>query len=401
VLSCADWFCTVEKTYCLSLKWMAEQSVCTGRAVVYYFDSSKKNWAPSPVPAYARLDIYKNTGTGGYRVIGRGIEDASTIVINSQLTKDTVYVRSQEQFHQFQDPRYLYGLNFATPADALTFGTEFEKAVAAIKGGGGAPAPPATQPKPPATPPSLAGKSVVGPPSTGPSKPPPMPPKAPPKPPPARAAAPPASDAPDDSDNPTRNALLDSIQGFSKNKLKKADTVDKSVPILAAAKPSASSESSDGGGSAKPARGSPAAAGGGDMMASIMAKRAAMQKPAEPKPVEPKPAEHKKPAPPAAKKPESKPPPLAPRVHKSVEETSVLTSHSGTSPRGSTPPSSHSSSPHNSQGPLLPEQFLLLKDEIMAEVRLELAQMKTEILNAIRGQYWVLKAYYMRAIYKQ
>jgi hypothetical protein len=370
---------------------MAEQSVCTGRAVVYYFDSTKKAWANSPVAGYARLDIYKNTGTGGFRVIGRGIEDTSAIVINSPLSKDTVYVRSQEQFHQFQDPRYLYGLNFASAADAGTFGTEFEKAVNALKGGPAAPAPaPAKAPPPVAARPSPAAPASApasAPPSGGPSKPPPMPPKAPPKPPPARA---PASDAPPSGSDPGRGALLDSIQGFSKGKLKKAETVDKSGPVLGPAKPAASSESSgDGGGPGKAAgstgtlgRTSAAAAAappGGDMMASIMAKRAAMQSKAsspapaaEPKPVEPKkppvPAMKAKPGPDTSKPapPARNPRPVSPRA---AEETT-----------------SHSPKNTSSQQSALPEHFQALKDEILAEVRLELAQLKTELLAAIRGK---------------
>jgi len=355
---------------------MAEQSVCASRAVVYYFDSTKKNWANSPVTGYARLDIYKNSSTGAFRVIGRGIEDANAIVINSPLSKDTVYVRSQEQFHQFQDPRYLYGLNFATPQDALSFGTEFEKAVTGLKGGHSAPTPPQAKPaavSPVASPALTPAKAAAAPPSSGPSKPPPMPPKAPPKPPPVAPRAAPASDpAPDD--DPSRNALLNSIQGFAKNKLKKADTVDKSGPLIAAKPPESSSEAS-------PARaaGPPGKASLPDLAASVMAKRAAMQQKApssasnEIKSVEPK-----KPPVPALKqasvvtKQESKPP--APtRISKSPRDDSpppsVLHSHSTTSTSSA-----------------LPEHLQALKEEILAEVRSELAQMKIDIINAIRSQ---------------
>lgn len=32
------------------------------------------------------------------------------IVINSMIGKETVYVKTQEKFHQFQDPRYVISL---------------------------------------------------------------------------------------------------------------------------------------------------------------------------------------------------------------------------------------------------------------------------------------------------
>lgn len=362
---------------------MSEQIVFTGKAVVYYFDSAKKSWAPSNVAAFSRLDIYRNTATGGYRVIGRGADDTSVISINSQLSKDTVYTRTRETFHQFQDPRYLYGLNFVNITEAEGFAVEFDKAVNSLKGGGGGAAPPpaaAPKPSPAAKPPAPAAPTATPSPrppapSAGPPAPSGGPPPAPAKPPPPPKAPPkaaPRTDAPEG-----RGALLDSIQGFSANKLKKTETVDKSGPVLAAPKPAAPTGDSEpaAGGAKAPMTKSPSVGGGGDMMASILAKRAAMKEkqsaapaPAaaaasQPPPSEPKKAPVKSNTLTRAESNSVKPPAPSPRVHKPAAAETP-----------SQPSSSH-----------LPEDLKTLKEEIMADVRAELAQLKQELLNAISG----------------
>jgi len=95
----------------------------------------------------------------------------------------------------------------------------------------------------PAPPPMDTGFSAPPPPPAGGPPPPPPPPSfggSPPPPP----SGPPLPDVPDD---PERNALLDSINNFSKGKLKKAKTVDKSAPAIPG-------DSSAGGASAAPSK---------------------------------------------------------------------------------------------------------------------------------------------------
>lgn len=71
--------------------------------------------------------------------------------------------------------------------------------------------------------------------ATGASEVPPPPPPAPPPPPPT-ALSPcdsgPAPQAPPSSSGVGRAALLSSIQSFSKGKLKKAETLDRSNPLI-------------------------------------------------------------------------------------------------------------------------------------------------------------------------
>ncbi|KAL4226568.1 hypothetical protein ACF0H5_014553 [Mactra antiquata] len=86
------------------------------------------------------------------------------------------------------------------------------------------PPPPAPPSAPPAPPPPSSGAPPPPPPAMGAGSVPPPPPSGAPPPPPPSSAPPPPSGG--------RGALLSSITGFSKGKLKKATTVDKSGPKL-------------------------------------------------------------------------------------------------------------------------------------------------------------------------
>ena len=57
-----------------------ERALFFARAVVYYFDSAKKSWAPTQVGnSFCRLDMYENPSTNSYRVIGRGLQDTMKV----------------------------------------------------------------------------------------------------------------------------------------------------------------------------------------------------------------------------------------------------------------------------------------------------------------------------------
>jgi hypothetical protein len=114
-------------------------------------------------------------------------------------------------------------------------------------GGGAAPPPPPPAPAAPAPPP---------PPAAG-GPPPPPPPAGGPPPPPPPSSGPARGGAAD-----PRSGLLNAIEGFSKGKLKKASTVDKSAPVTSAEK-----ASSGGGGGG----------GGNSIAAMAAAKRSALK----------------------------------------------------------------------------------------------------------------------------
>jgi len=117
---------------------MGEKAIFYARSVVYYFDPKQKNWTPTAVgTGFCRVDMYENTANNTYRVIGRGLQDTSKIVINSNVSKDTQYTRASETFHQWSDNRYMYGLNFPSKEEAETFGSGFEQTVNKLKASGG------------------------------------------------------------------------------------------------------------------------------------------------------------------------------------------------------------------------------------------------------------------------
>jgi len=184
--------------------------------------------------------------------------------------------------------------------------------------------------------------------------------------------------------------LLGSIQDFSVKNLKKAATVDKSGPALAPVPQNTASHASDtneSDHSAPVSKGAPASAGaGGDMMAQIMAKRAAMHPRKESTgsniPVEKTTLEKKPPFPhkPPTVKPEpvSKPPvPVRNPSTYSLHPTAAAPSSYTHEPLSSNSGSSNSS--NQSDGPVLPDHLQQLKAELMAEFRLELAKFKEEI----------------------
>jgi len=335
---------------------MAERPIFFARAVVYYFDTAKKNWTPTAVNGFCRVDMYENPTNNTYRVIGRGINDTSQIVINSVVTKDTTYSKPSEMFGQWSDSKYIYGLNFPSKEEATTFGSSFEGVINKLKGGA-TPAPPQPTPPPsqPAPPTPTVTKVVAPAPPSAPAKTPapPAAPTAPPAAPPAPPAAPAAPTAPpppsNDSPPPTagRGALLSSIQNFSKNGLKKAVTVDKADPTLA--KPEANKSS------------------GGGLMAEALKKRNEMKSPlkaSEPIAVSP-PTQ-------TSQNPLSNKGTMGKPTFPASSPSKTAAPFKNTAPaKGAAPPSS------------LSDDLKALKEEILIDVRREIQQMKDEILAAL------------------
>jgi len=356
---------------------MAEKAVFTARAVVYYFDPKTRGWTPTTVGSnFCRVDMYENSSTVTYRVIGRGLQDTTKVVINSTLAKDTAYTRASETFHQWSDNRYIYGLNFVTKEEAESFGTGFENIVNKLKSGGTMTQPSPPQPPQPPQPPVQQQQTgslrreiepdpqpPVQPSHSGGPPPPPAPPGPPkppsggPPPPPSRPLSnPPSSGGGGGGD---RGGLLSSITGFSANKLKKVETVDKSSPILKTEPASSRGGSVSGG-------------GGGGMMADIMnARKKIVTNTNTPM--------KKEVAPPPTPMKQVMPMPMK----KAALEPPVKLQNSGSANRmpASTISASRSESPAPSS--IKSEELLLLKEEILSEMRAELQRVKEEILAAL------------------
>ena len=334
---------------------MTETSVATGRCVIYTYDTANKSWTPTVVTGFSRIDLYHNTSTGTYRVIGRGLEDASKIVINSNFTADMSYSKASETFHQWNDKKTTWGLNFGSADESTKFFDGVTKAQNQLKN---------------PTPAAPAAPSAPTPPAA------PAAPKAPP------APKAPAAPKPSGGGGSGRGALLDSIQGFKKGGLKKAETVDKSGPVGVGG--GGGGAPSGGGGGAPPMGG-----GGGDMMAEMMRKRNAMKssEPATPPAAAPKPEPPKVASEPPKVSPT--PPGGAPNLAKKFGAPPAVGKKFGAPPPVGGPPKAYGGAPSSTPTPgggggnLSPE-MQNLKDAIMSEVRSELEQMKNDIINALK-----------------
>lgn len=367
---------------------MAEKAVFYARAVVYYFDPKTKGWTPTAVGSnFCRVDMYENTGNNTFRVIGRGLQDTTKVVINSNVTKDTQYTRASETFHQWSDNRYIYGLNFVTKEEAESFGTGFEQTVSKLKGGSGSgsvsggPPPPPQPPQPPTQ--SLtsssgsfnSGMSSSSSSGGGGPPPPPQPPTAP-QPPPAPKVS---SNSSSDSGGGGRSGLLSSISGFSKGGLKKVATVDKSAPVLTKEQP----KSGGGGGGG----------GGGGMMGDILAQRQRMQSAKETG--NPSGGTLKKTAPSDSGPSPSLTPSSKSTMHIPVKlptSSPANNNRSGSVSSGSSSSSSYptqsssASNSNNAHSNISNSELQALKEEILSEVRKELQRVKEEILSAINNR---------------
>ncbi|KGL98085.1 Ena/VASP-like, partial [Charadrius vociferus] len=68
----------------------------------------------------SRINIYHNTATNTFRVVGVKLQDQQ-VVINYSIVKGLKYNQATPTFHQWRDARQVYGLNFASKEEATTF----------------------------------------------------------------------------------------------------------------------------------------------------------------------------------------------------------------------------------------------------------------------------------------
>ncbi|XP_035748322.1 ena/VASP-like protein [Egretta garzetta] len=99
-----------------------EQSICQARASVMVYDDTSKKWVPIKPgqQGFSRINIYHNTATNTFRVVGVKLQDQQ-VVINYSIVKGLKYNQATPTFHQWRDARQVYGLNFASKEEATTF----------------------------------------------------------------------------------------------------------------------------------------------------------------------------------------------------------------------------------------------------------------------------------------
>ncbi|XP_037687823.1 ena/VASP-like protein isoform X6 [Choloepus didactylus] len=101
---------------------LSEQSICQARASVMVYDDTSKKWVPIKPgqQGFSRINIYHNTASNTFRVVGVKLQDQQ-VVINYSIVKGLKYNQATPTFHQWRDARQVYGLNFASKEEATTF----------------------------------------------------------------------------------------------------------------------------------------------------------------------------------------------------------------------------------------------------------------------------------------
>ncbi|ELW47224.1 Ena/VASP-like protein [Tupaia chinensis] len=102
--------------------FLHEQSICQARASVMVYDDTSKKWVPIKPgqQGFSRVNIYHNTASNTFRVVGVKLQDQQ-VVINYSIVKGLKYNQATPTFHQWRDARQVYGLNFASKEEATTF----------------------------------------------------------------------------------------------------------------------------------------------------------------------------------------------------------------------------------------------------------------------------------------
>ncbi|OBS59308.1 hypothetical protein A6R68_09567 [Neotoma lepida] len=122
---------------------MSEMVICSSRATVMLYDDSNKRWLPAGTgpQTFSQVQIYHNSTANSFRVVGRKMQPDQQVVINCAIIRGVKYNQATPIFHQWQDARQAWGLNFGTKEDALQFAAGMASALEALEGGGPPPAP--------------------------------------------------------------------------------------------------------------------------------------------------------------------------------------------------------------------------------------------------------------------
>ncbi|XP_027895646.1 enah/Vasp-like b isoform X1 [Xiphophorus couchianus] len=120
---------------------VSEQSICQARASVMVYDDTSKKWVPIKPgqQGFSRINIYHNTASNTFRVVGVKLQDQQ-VVINYSIVKGLKYNQATQTFHQWRDARQVYGLNFASKEEATTFSNAMLFALNVLSAQDGGPA---------------------------------------------------------------------------------------------------------------------------------------------------------------------------------------------------------------------------------------------------------------------
>lgn len=119
---------------------MGESSLCQVKATVLLYDDSNKRWVPAGSDAHhlSRVQMYQNLTTNTFRVVGRKLQADQQVVLNCPIFKGMKYNEATPTFHQWRDPKHVWGLNFASKEDATLFSKSMMHALEALSVSGSA-----------------------------------------------------------------------------------------------------------------------------------------------------------------------------------------------------------------------------------------------------------------------
>ena len=116
----------------------AEYSVLSVECNVLHFSQNTKQWVyagdtPSSGNGASQVELFKKGEDKEvrYRIVGR-LKADSMVVINSVLYVGMEYRRATDTFHQWQDSRFVYGLNFDSAEAATDFSSAVDHALITI-----------------------------------------------------------------------------------------------------------------------------------------------------------------------------------------------------------------------------------------------------------------------------
>jgi len=104
---------------------MSEQTICTGEALVYYFDQSIGDWSPADSGG-TTVGVYYGEETG-YRIVS--FSSSGEAAINMMLDATLQLTKLTDTFISWLDAEHTYGVNFNEQQDAEAFYTNVTGAV--------------------------------------------------------------------------------------------------------------------------------------------------------------------------------------------------------------------------------------------------------------------------------
>ncbi|CAG5870232.1 unnamed protein product [Menidia menidia] len=113
---------------------MGESSICLVKASVMMYDDHNKRWVPagSDVACVSRVQIYHSSAANTFRVVGRKLQADQQVVLNCPIVKGMKYNQATPNFHQWRDPKQVWGLNFGSKEEASVFANSMTHALEAL-----------------------------------------------------------------------------------------------------------------------------------------------------------------------------------------------------------------------------------------------------------------------------